>query len=195
MAVFVCVCFFFCVCACASRTGVLELLRVHAVSPADSEMDVRFFPAPPSSVGSCTLPADSGLDYYHPNKVTVLSTFFFACLFACSLFYLSPLPLRQAARATHTQTASVGRRQRDHQVHFPAHLGWNPGPRTLLCLARPRLRTNTCHERAHAIIPFSRAECGWGRRRKGKAVVSTAAALRAELGASAALLTRAATLN
>ncbi|XP_029287838.1 TOX high mobility group box family member 2 isoform X4 [Cottoperca gobio] len=28
-------------------------------------MDVRFYPAPPSSVGSCT---DSGLDYYHSNK-------------------------------------------------------------------------------------------------------------------------------
>uniref|UniRef100_A0A8C5I123 HMG box domain-containing protein n=1 Tax=Gouania willdenowi TaxID=441366 RepID=A0A8C5I123_GOUWI len=31
-------------------------------------MDVRFFPAPPSSVGSCTLPSESGLDYYHSNK-------------------------------------------------------------------------------------------------------------------------------
>ncbi|XP_029682271.1 TOX high mobility group box family member 2 isoform X3 [Takifugu rubripes] len=31
-------------------------------------MDVRFYPAPPASVGSCTLPTDSGLDYYHPNK-------------------------------------------------------------------------------------------------------------------------------
>ncbi|XP_015258123.1 PREDICTED: thymocyte selection-associated high mobility group box protein TOX-like isoform X4 [Cyprinodon variegatus] len=31
-------------------------------------MDVRFYPAPPSSVGSCTLPTDSGLDYYHSNK-------------------------------------------------------------------------------------------------------------------------------
>ncbi|XP_028855277.1 TOX high mobility group box family member 2 isoform X5 [Denticeps clupeoides] len=34
-------------------------------------MDVRFYPAPPSSVGSCSLPADSGLgslDYYHCNK-------------------------------------------------------------------------------------------------------------------------------
>ncbi|XP_072540891.1 TOX high mobility group box family member 2 isoform X2 [Salminus brasiliensis] len=34
-------------------------------------MDVRFYPAPPSSVGSCTLPADSSLaslDYYHCNK-------------------------------------------------------------------------------------------------------------------------------
>lgn len=89
---FVCVWFFFCVCACASRTGVLELLRVHAVSPADSEMDVRFFPAPPSSVGSCTLPADSGLDYYHSNKVTMLSLLvflflFFFCLFVCSFLY------------------------------------------------------------------------------------------------------------
>lgn len=37
-------------------------------------MDVRFYPAPPASVGSCTLPTDSGLDYYHPNKVTYLST-------------------------------------------------------------------------------------------------------------------------
>lgn len=90
---------FLCVCACASRTGVLELLRVHAVSPADSEMDVRFFPAPPSSVGSCTLPADSGLDYYHSNKVTMLSTcFLLACLFVRS--YLSSLPLRQKAQAT-----------------------------------------------------------------------------------------------
>ncbi|KAM9860336.1 TOX high mobility group box family member 2 [Aulostomus maculatus] len=31
-------------------------------------MDVRFYPAPPSTVGSCTLPPDSGLDYYHSNK-------------------------------------------------------------------------------------------------------------------------------
>ncbi|XP_067314849.1 TOX high mobility group box family member 2 isoform X6 [Pseudorasbora parva] len=34
-------------------------------------MDVRFYPAPPSSVGSCTLPTDSNLsslDYYHCNK-------------------------------------------------------------------------------------------------------------------------------
>ncbi|XP_030230230.1 TOX high mobility group box family member 2 isoform X5 [Gadus morhua] len=33
-------------------------------------MDVRFYPAPPSSVGSCrpTLPTDSSLDYYHSNK-------------------------------------------------------------------------------------------------------------------------------
>lgn len=59
-----------------SRTGVLEL-RFHAVSLADSEMDVRFFPAPPSSVGSCTLPTDSGLDYYHPNKV-IFSTLLIA---------------------------------------------------------------------------------------------------------------------
>ncbi|KAG7495255.1 hypothetical protein JOB18_046654 [Solea senegalensis] len=48
-------------------TGFSEL-RFHAVSLADSEMDVRFYPAPPSSVGSCTLPTDSGLDYYHSNK-------------------------------------------------------------------------------------------------------------------------------
>ncbi|XP_072308700.1 TOX high mobility group box family member 2 isoform X1 [Eucyclogobius newberryi] len=31
-------------------------------------MDVRFYPAPPSSVGSHTLPTDSTLDYYHANK-------------------------------------------------------------------------------------------------------------------------------
>ncbi|XP_078804115.1 TOX high mobility group box family member 2 isoform X5 [Oryzias latipes] len=31
-------------------------------------MDVRFYPAPPASVGSCTLPTDSSLDYYHSNK-------------------------------------------------------------------------------------------------------------------------------
>ncbi|XP_076123503.1 TOX high mobility group box family member 2 isoform X5 [Alosa pseudoharengus] len=34
-------------------------------------MDVRFYPTPPSSVGSCTLPTDSSLsslDYYHCNK-------------------------------------------------------------------------------------------------------------------------------
>ncbi|XP_061689346.1 TOX high mobility group box family member 2 isoform X3 [Syngnathoides biaculeatus] len=31
-------------------------------------MDVRFYPAPPSSVGACTLAADSALDYYHSNK-------------------------------------------------------------------------------------------------------------------------------
>ncbi|XP_066558887.1 TOX high mobility group box family member 2 isoform X6 [Amia ocellicauda] len=35
-------------------------------------MDVRFYPAPPSSVGSCSLPTDpsclSSLDYYHCNK-------------------------------------------------------------------------------------------------------------------------------
>ncbi|XP_053083986.1 TOX high mobility group box family member 2 isoform X6 [Pangasianodon hypophthalmus] len=34
-------------------------------------MDVRFYPAPPSSVGSCTLSTDSSLaslDYYHCNK-------------------------------------------------------------------------------------------------------------------------------
>lgn len=125
---------FLCVCACASRTGVLELLRVHAVSPADSEMDVRFFPAPPSSVGSCTLPADSGLDYYHSNKVTMLSTcFLLACLFVRS--YLSSLPLRQKAQATKkTQAASVGRRRCDHQVHFPAPLGREPGGRELCCV-------------------------------------------------------------
>lgn len=64
-----------------SRTGVSEL-RFHAVSLADSEMDVRFFPAPPSSVGSCTLPTDSGLDYYHPNKVTHLC-FFLSTLLRC----------------------------------------------------------------------------------------------------------------
>lgn len=52
-----------------SRTGFFLELRFHAVSLADSEMDVRFYPAPPSSVGSCTLPTDSGLDYYHSNKV------------------------------------------------------------------------------------------------------------------------------
>lgn len=107
---FVCVCFF-CVCACASRTGVLELLRVHAVSPADSEMDVRFFPAPPSSVGSCTLPADSGLDYYHPNKVTVLSTSLFDCLSVYISIYFTNLSLPSlcqscGARATKSQAAS-----------------------------------------------------------------------------------------
>lgn len=64
-----------------SRTGVSEL-RFHAVSLADSEMDVRFFPAPPSSVGSCTLPTDSGLDYYHPNKVTH-RCFFLSTLLRC----------------------------------------------------------------------------------------------------------------
>lgn len=36
-------------------------------------MDVRFYPAPPASVGSCSLPTDpsclSSLDYYHSNKV------------------------------------------------------------------------------------------------------------------------------
>ncbi|XP_038158905.1 TOX high mobility group box family member 2 isoform X5 [Cyprinodon tularosa] len=47
--------------------SLLEL-RFHAVSLALFEMDVRFYPAPPSSVGSCTLPTDSGLDYYHSNK-------------------------------------------------------------------------------------------------------------------------------
>ncbi|KAJ0023436.1 hypothetical protein NQD34_003335 [Periophthalmus magnuspinnatus] len=31
-------------------------------------MDVRFYPAPPASVGSHTLPTDSTLDYYHSNK-------------------------------------------------------------------------------------------------------------------------------
>uniref|UniRef100_A0A3B3D0I8 TOX high mobility group box family member 2 n=1 Tax=Oryzias melastigma TaxID=30732 RepID=A0A3B3D0I8_ORYME len=35
-------------------------------------MDVRFYPAPPANVGSCSLPTDpsclSSLDYYHPNK-------------------------------------------------------------------------------------------------------------------------------
>ncbi|XP_061147952.1 TOX high mobility group box family member 2 isoform X4 [Syngnathus typhle] len=31
-------------------------------------MDVRFYPAPPSSVGACTLAPDSTLDYYHSNK-------------------------------------------------------------------------------------------------------------------------------
>ncbi|XP_061832270.1 TOX high mobility group box family member 2-like isoform X2 [Nerophis lumbriciformis] len=35
-------------------------------------MDVRFYPAPPANVGSCSLPADptclSSLDYYHSNK-------------------------------------------------------------------------------------------------------------------------------
>ncbi|KAJ0036913.1 hypothetical protein NQD34_005590 [Periophthalmus magnuspinnatus] len=35
-------------------------------------MDVRFYPAPPANVGSCTLPTDpsclSSLDYYHPSK-------------------------------------------------------------------------------------------------------------------------------
>ncbi|KAI4894189.1 hypothetical protein NFI96_000432 [Prochilodus magdalenae] len=38
---------------------------------AERAMDVRFYPAPPSSVGSCTLPTDSSLaslDYYHCNK-------------------------------------------------------------------------------------------------------------------------------
>lgn len=36
-------------------------------------MDVRFYPAPPANVGSCSLPTDpsclSSLDYYHSNKV------------------------------------------------------------------------------------------------------------------------------
>ncbi|KAL1272261.1 hypothetical protein QQF64_028123 [Cirrhinus molitorella] len=45
---------------------------LHAFSLAERAMDVRFYPAPPSSVGSCTLPTDtslSSLDYYHSNKV------------------------------------------------------------------------------------------------------------------------------
>lgn len=45
----------------------------HAFSLAQSEMDVRFYPAPPANVGSCSLPTDpsclSSLDYYHTNKV------------------------------------------------------------------------------------------------------------------------------
>lgn len=119
---------FFCVCACASRTGVLELLRVHAVSPADSEMDVRFFPAPPSSVGSCTLPADSGLDYYHPNKVTVLSTSLFCLCVYPSMFlsFCTVVLCHSCRRASHCNT-SVLRRRCDHQVHFPVCL-WRGEP-------------------------------------------------------------------
>lgn len=45
----------------------------HAFSLAQPEMDVRFYPAPPANVGSCSLPTDpsclSPLDYYHSNKV------------------------------------------------------------------------------------------------------------------------------
>lgn len=67
------------VCVCAGEREVAQVffweLRFHAVSLADSEMDVRFYPAPPSSVGSCTLPTDSGLDYYHSNKVNVYGYF------------------------------------------------------------------------------------------------------------------------
>lgn len=45
----------------------------HAFSLAQPDMDVRFYPAPPANVGSCSLPTDpsclSSLDYYHSNKV------------------------------------------------------------------------------------------------------------------------------
>lgn len=45
----------------------------HAFGLAQPEMDVRFYPAPPANVGSCSLPPDpsclSPLDYYHSNKV------------------------------------------------------------------------------------------------------------------------------
>lgn len=45
----------------------------HAFSLEQPEMDVRFYPAPPANVGSCSLPTDpsclSSLDYYHSNKV------------------------------------------------------------------------------------------------------------------------------
>lgn len=47
----------------------------HAFSLAQPEMDVRFYPAPPANVGSCSLPTDpsclSSLDYYHSNKVNL----------------------------------------------------------------------------------------------------------------------------
>lgn len=66
-----------------NRAGFLEL-RFHAVSLADSEMDVRFYPAPPASVGSCTLPTDSSLDYYHSNKVHN-SLYFVKVAGACQL--------------------------------------------------------------------------------------------------------------
>lgn len=50
----------------------------HAFSLAQPEMDVRFYPAPPANVGSCSLPTDpsclSSLDYYHSNKVNKNST-------------------------------------------------------------------------------------------------------------------------
>lgn len=134
-----CACVFVCVCvlACASRTGVLELLRVHAVSPTDSEMDVRFFPAPPSSVGSCTLPADSGLDYYHPNKVTALSTSLCVCLFVCPSicqFYFSLPSLRQScgARATKTQAASED--AATTRCTFRYIWGWELGAVKLCCV-------------------------------------------------------------
>lgn len=170
MLVFVCVCFF-CVCACASRTGVLELLRVHAVSPADSEMDVRFFPAPPSSVGSCTLPADSGLDYYHSNKVTMLSLlviFFF--LLVC-LFVLIFLHYRRARRhklLKHKRLPS-GDDAATTRCTFRHLLGGNRGAVNSSAFGSSSLENkHLLRARAHAIIPFNRAECGWGRRRHKK---------------------------
>lgn len=110
-----------CVCAClsarlcaaererkseraTSRTGVSEL-RFHAVSLADSEMDVRFFPAPPSSVGSCTLPTDSGLDYYHPNKVTRL------CFFLSTLLHCGKCAELRGARCAQTDAHRVTRKR------------------------------------------------------------------------------------
>lgn len=62
-------------CAVFAETIVSQRRRkwFHAFSLAQPEMDVRFYPAPPANVGSCSLPTDpsclSPLDYYHSNKV------------------------------------------------------------------------------------------------------------------------------
>ena len=73
----VCVCVvFFLFWRCVFAETILSQRRwkwFHAFSLAQPEMDVRFYPAPPANVGSCSLPTDpsclSSLDYYHSNKV------------------------------------------------------------------------------------------------------------------------------
>lgn len=65
-------------------------------------MDVRFYPAPPANVGTCSLPTDPGclssLDYYHPNKVNYNNNNKTVC---CSLSHqlLSVKPSRSVPAA------------------------------------------------------------------------------------------------
>ncbi|XP_075881328.1 TOX high mobility group box family member 2 isoform X4 [Nelusetta ayraudi] len=77
-------------------------------------MDVRFFPAPPSSVGSCTLPADSGLDYYHSNKFDGDNMY----LSENSHEFLSPnQPLPEEALCVDTQPDMIWQQRSDHGLN------------------------------------------------------------------------------
>ncbi|KAM7404529.1 hypothetical protein PAMP_011871 [Pampus punctatissimus] len=57
---------------CPAESSRVNVSWHKGQSLAQPEMDVRFYPAPPANVGSCSLPTDpsclSPLDYYHSNK-------------------------------------------------------------------------------------------------------------------------------